>query len=754
MSVKLPEILYGPVSTAISIGLSSLFLFIFVVVNWFNVRMAVLAPIVSCLCYASSRNQITEKAVRHFFGILVGGIFCVIWLLILRGVSYAIDGSKDYNQYIAVACAAPWLLFFHMLLPRRLVSLSTTTLIFLTMTMYCGDDEAPDAFPLRAILSGCCGAMIPIGVAYLLDKFLMNHTRINPELTLVESKFWAYWDAILDEAFLPGSLADLDKRKINCLNALSQDHVSTLVGEKLLKCFSALSSLHSVVSNRSRSGILPGEICTALTELSSRRISSEPRLVNNIDKLETTMKEAIDSGPRSIQTIKVFLLVGLMRDFLSTLEDARGTSTDRPQFSIKQYVKVSFKGIKFDGQAILNALRFTVVMVGLGELLVYWDARDETVDTYALWAFVPALLVAEQIEYVGQAVREGFLYTLGAIAGSALGIVSLLANAGARPSFIAEYILVGMLGFSVQTVKRNWGDTGLIVIIAWIICVLGNFGLDPGEYDDSSSAGLNILWRVALYRAAITCFSVFVMSIFFIIIPINFARKTLENESINFASAMARIATDRLAFGGPDRGDCDTSVDGGEDSLSESPLFAMHAFATTWYPARKKYARAEFLRPKYPPLDHKLLLGTWSSFCSLLGILNRQSSFEFSCCIKPISVVEEAIRGVVRELEPLGTPAGLRDADVSLVKPRARQLREAISLGKRWLLTGEYTVEMLESEGIVSSFLLGICMVDFLKKWVILERHFGLYEETEGFPTNLCEHEEDGDELDLASYNV
>ena len=759
MPFKLPEVLYGPVCTTLSIGLSSLLLFVAVFVDWFNVRMAVLAPIVSCLCYASSLSSIVAKSTRMFSGILVGGVFCVIWLLILRGVSAAVTGTKDYDQYIAVACATPWLIGFHMLLPRRIVSLSTATLIFLTMTMYCGDDEAPDAFPLRAILCGCCGGLIPIGVAYLVDRFSMNHTRDYPELTYAESLLWRYWDLLLEEAVIPGSLPELEARRSAFVNGLSSKHITPKIGESFMRAFSALSSIHSVLSNRSRQGFLPGEICSALTELSSRRISSKPRLRYSIDKLQALTTESIDSGPRSILTLKVYLITGLMQDFLMAIDSVREEAPINSKWSLKTYCKDSFKSVRLSWVSFLHAMRFTCIMVGLSELLVFWDARDETVDTYALWAFVPTLLLAEQVMFVGQAVRQGLLYTLGAIVGSALGVVSLLANSGNRTSFIAEFILVGILGFTIQVRKPNWADTGIVLIVSWIICVLGNFGLDPAENNggsDASGGGLNILWRVALYRSAITCFSVFVMALFFILIPTNFANKSLENEAINFASSMARIAS-----GEPT--DCVTNSHSSSsgnghndrDKIEEPsyPIYSMHVFASSVYPAQQRFAEAELMSRRFSVIDSKLIQEVWSAFSSVLGVLNQSSkSYEsFSCCIKPITVLQEAIRGVMKELEPLSTPSGLRNADTSLVKPRARQLREAINLAKRWLLTGEYTAELIESEGIVSSFLLGICLVDFLKRWIVLERQFGLHEDMEGFPTNL----NDTDEVeDLESFNV
>jgi hypothetical protein len=616
------------------------------------------------------------------------------------------------------------------------------------MTMYCGDNEAPDAFPLRAILAGVIGAVVPLGVAVAVDKLLMKHTRESPELTFVESRLWGYWDLILEEAVLSGSTSDLDTQRSICMKALDAPEVPSKVGKQLLDCLSTLCSLQSLVCGKDRSGFVPGEICSSLMELRSRRISVKTNFSSSLDKLKSQTRDAMDTGPRSVSALRVYLMVPLIESFLQSVSEARKISSEKPEFSLKIYIVNSFKFLRFSWTKLAEAIRFSLVMVALGELLVYWDATDETVDTYALWAFVPTLLLAERVECVGQAIREGLIYTLSGLVGSGLGILCLLLNGGGHSSFIAELALIGVLGLAIQASKPRWGDAGLVVIVSWMICVLGNFGLDPS--DDASNnndtvGGLNILWRVALYRSAITCFSVLFMAICFVIIPTNFAVKNLDSLSLKFASKMAYYICDRMAVcNGNEETETAYKEDGATSrSNDSSELWSMHAFATAVYPAKRRFAKAECLAPKFSLLDTKVVEEIWGNFLSLPKVLHP---LVISTTSKPVLGLQEAIRGVARELESLSSEDGLRDAERSLIKPRARQLREAFSAAKRWLLTGEHTTDQLESEGIVSTYILGICLSDFLKKWVIVERHFGLHEEFE-IPTALRDNTDD--ELDV-----
>jgi hypothetical protein len=741
MAFKLQERLYGPVCAAVSIGICSLLLFVTVIVQWFNVRMAVLAPIVASLCYASSLFEIVERSVRNFWGIIIGGGVCVVWLVILRGVSNLITGSRDYNPYIAVAVALPWLIGFFVLLPRRVTSISTTTLMFLTMTMYCGDSEAPDAFPLRAILSGSCGALIPIAVAFIIDKSLMSYTRRKPHLTYMETKLWFYWDLILDEAIVPGIATDLYEQRSACLLAASSLQVPRNMGQRVLDCISALSCLHSIVSCKRSSCFVSGESSKALMELRSRKLGSKSQLGDSLEVLDSLSRESIDSGPRTVSNLRVFLMLEPMRLFLQSLQELRRLSSEPTKLKMVDSFRDLLRLPKISWVLLAEALRFSAIMVGLGELLVYWDAQDDTVDTYALWAFAPALLLAERVTCVGQAIRDGFAYTLGVLTGSVLGILALLVNAGARPSFIAEYILVGLLGLSIQVLRPSWGDTGLVIIVAWIICVLGNLGFDPSDSassDTDTTGGLNILWRVALYRSAITSFSVFVMALSFVVFPTSFASKSLDTESIAFASSIADTVCERLSPLGTDA-DCETEA--ALPGKRDCKLWMLHMFATEEYRSRQRYAKAECVRQRYGSLNADLMRDLWANFLGLLALIQNER-LVIANPLKPLAVLQEAIRGVVKELEPLSSFNGLTNAEVSLITPRARQLREAVSLVKRWLLTGDYTAEMLEQEGIIRTFVVGICMCDFLKKWVLVERHFGLHEEFE-FPRALRDNSND-----------
>lgn len=182
--------------------------FTVVIADRFVVHMAFLSPILSCLRYSDSFRELFAKTVQNTIGVCLGGLLCKLWIFIIRIVAYASTNSYNYNQYLAVAVSMPWVFAFHLLLPRRLVSATTTILVFQTLFMYSGYHDAPNTYPLRAVLPGCVGGMISMLVGYCVSRFFMQATFWPRKARSVHFSLSSTWDALIDEAISPGSACE------------------------------------------------------------------------------------------------------------------------------------------------------------------------------------------------------------------------------------------------------------------------------------------------------------------------------------------------------------------------------------------------------------------------------------------------------------------------------------------------------------------------------------------------------------------
>ena len=503
---RIPQRLYGSVTCAISILVCSILLFVGDFGDWLVIHMAILAPIMAALSYGDSFNAVLLKCVQNLAGVLIGGFLTMLWLVILRSCSLMIAMTPSYNQFVGVAVSAPWLLAFHLLTPRSAVSLSSLTLIFLTLVIYCGDNDYPDASPLKAILSGSVGSIVPVGVALLVHAVTHSGHTTGSSTAPFESGLWRFWDALVDEIIAPGNGIQLDRLRDECMMGMTHNtERSPQQGRRenqSLRCIESLTAIHALVKGRPCS--LSGAFCRHLMELKSSRRSE-----GAVDSLVLMSSELSSSNdPTRTASVRMTTLARLVSKLFGRIR--RLESTIAVQNSQSWFNLVSFGAFRKptcswpSKSALIDAFRFTAVLIGLAELLVYWDARDSTVDTYALWAMVPALLLAERVEYLGQAVREGAWFTLAAFLGSGLGIVSLLLNDTRRSSYVAEFVIALIFGFTLQ-VKVPTTRAGIIFVVSWMICVLGNLGLDSPT-SSPSTGSLNLLWRIALYRTASLAF--------------------------------------------------------------------------------------------------------------------------------------------------------------------------------------------------------------------------------------------------------
>jgi hypothetical protein len=550
-------------------------------------------------------------------------------------------------------------------------------------------------------------------------------------------ELWNLWDFVIHDAILGETSRDTETVKQACMHRILSVEVFDDVGKALTGSFSKLCAIKSLTSFRGSSQEwLPGEICIGLSELHSRRLCGKDLLTPCLDRLDVLVADTIDSGPNSLASIRILSMLSLMRGFLKDIEDLRMA---KPTWTLWSYLKASLKFKRPTWGSLAEALRFAIVMVALGEMLVYWDARDETVDTYALWAFVPTLLLAERVVYVGQGIVDGALYIIASLLGSGFGVLALVMNGGGRTSYIAEFTVIVVVGLAIQSGKPKWGDAGLVFIVAWMICVLGNYGLDPSESTaDDDAYGLNSLWRCALYRSTITCFSVFLMALMFILIPLKFAAKSLEDECLAFLAGLASSIVDHLSHEA-----CTMTSQGETEETIKN-----HVFVTQSFSDRLTFARAECTRHRHSLVSKNELVQLWASFCGLSAVA-EQGIGDPNTSIKSQSCLIEAIRGVISELEPLSTSAGIRQADVSLIKPRARQLREALNFARKALLTGDATYETLTCDGILQAISVGTLLRDFTCSWVRIEDTLGLHEDFDR-PTALRDMSDD--EADLEVY--
>jgi hypothetical protein len=87
-------------------------------------------------------------------------------------------------------------------------------------------------------------------------------------------------------------------------------------------------------------------------------------------------------------------------------------------------------------------------------------------------------------------------------------------------------------------------------------------------------------------------------------------------------------------------------------------------------------------------------------------------------------LLKEGISGVIGELERFSTESGIREAQLSMVKPRARHLSEWISFSKRRFCSN---VDM--PPGFSAAYLEAVVVADLVKRWLPIESHLDLHEE-------------------------
>ena len=488
--------------------------------TWFNVHMAVLAPIIACLCYGDSLIKIFRMAIVNITGVICGGLLGFLWIVILRIVSDSISGSLSYNAYYATLLSIPWLILFKSSAPTKIVSQTCLTLVFLSITMYSGDFDSPDAFPLRAILAGVIGCLIPciIGslLAVILNKIDHKDRLIGFDPAPYETSLSSYFDAIIDELIRPSPTRSLiDSKKDQCLRSIyletSSVKIITLpVREAMFACFSDILVLDEI----SRVG--PPQLShELLSELISLKSSHRTPLLAPSESVKIAFPHITSYFSHFAEyivireTMKVANFTSFFCAFVAEYE-----LNDSP---LLLPIWTAIRDPKSRTHALVDLVRFSCVFAALGLLLVLWDARDQTVDTYALWSFLPAFILYTRIDSVGSALVDGGTHLAATIVGGGLGLFCLLLNDSTNPmSSLTEFTITLLLGFVAEHhISPRYGQLGVVFTVTWIECVLGNLGHDPSE----SSDNLNSIWRVALYRMIIPCFAVFVVALSFLILP-------------------------------------------------------------------------------------------------------------------------------------------------------------------------------------------------------------------------------------------
>ena len=516
---------YGIITGTFAILISAVIVLVPSAAGWFDVHMAVLAPIVSCLCYGNSLEKVVGKSCRNAFSVIFGGLLSLVWVIILRVGSRGVSDTQDYNQYYAVALSFPWLLVFYLFSPKLVIEVHTLTLIFMTITMYSGDAGPPDASPLLAILSGLIGCFVSIVVSMLTCS--IGRSKKLAQLASFSSApfdfaILTYFDRLVD-AYITGSSESLDSVRADCLVQIAKVDTIGIYGNVVVhmnKSFELLCAIHSLL--RMHSAPIPGEICAQLVSLKSATNNLPSFLSSATDEsLEQLSFQLVYSTPSLMllpQLIKQFVLA--LNRYESSLHILMVQTEFTPKNLLNCLSRNRDRWSWIDGRRWADAFRFALVIVALSAILVLWDARDETVDTYALWSLLPALLLAGIITSIGQAIVDGARYLLSVFLGSGVGALCLLMNGSGRLGYIVEFALAIVVGLYGQEKIPN--DCGIVFVVSWIVCVMGNMSLDPDEtntVDPEDASGLNLLWRIALYRMAITCFSVFIMALSFIIIP-------------------------------------------------------------------------------------------------------------------------------------------------------------------------------------------------------------------------------------------
>lgn len=669
--VNVSERIFGPVVCGISVLAASIMVFTVVIADWFVVHMAILAPILSCLCYSDSFRELFAKTVRNTIGVCLGGFLSKLWIFIIRMVAYASTNSYNYNQYLAVAVSLPWVFAFHLLLPRRLVSATTTILVFLTLVMYSGYQDAPDAYPLRAVLSGCVGGMISLLVGYCVSRFFMKATVWPRKTECVHFSLSAYWDALIDDAISPGSACEVGKLKQDCLAAIcvmnEEDQSVTLAA---VRCFEILSALDWLLQSKGfvDCGRINAEGCARLIEMKSRNLFSHKTEVG-ISAAQSLVKAS--EGNIRLQAISPIMLEFAKRAIRFVSECDKSASLRRDTDLVLSSIFPVKWTPQVDKNALLKATRFSLAIIGLSQLLVFWDATDTSVDTYALWAFVPALLVTERIEYIGEAIVMGAWYLLSAFLGSGLGVISLLLSQAGRQSFLGEFIIILLIGLTVQSRRNQYGDSGLVFIFSWIICVLGNLGLDPSSdfVPPSGPNALNILWRIALYRSAITCFAVFAMALSFVIIPAPTAKSTMHAQAHAVVDRACRAAAAAVKSTASDR-EVDANIQY-EDFLTS----VLREYVTL-----QRWANAECLKNRNPAPDPSKISDLIIAVSAVMGGIGASDNSLSPGDYEPVVNLNDAnLR--------LGQALGSRDG--YQLRERTKEVRESYLKAKKWMLESQ-----------------------------------------------------------------
>jgi hypothetical protein len=456
---------FAIVSGIISVLLSSLLAAVPQLASGFDVHMAVLAPIVACICISDSFHGTVRKCLTNFIGILCGGLVSLLWIFIFHAVSNRLSNPTTYNEYYLVLLTSPWLFSFFVFLPRRYVSVSCAVMVLTTDVVYSGDGGTAVVSPLFSILSGFIGCLISVLVGSVLAIiFRSKSTRFASfESREFRTALLSYWDSLVDGLVAPEGFIETAHLRRECIPLLV-DKFTTIADPNALECFRIACILEEWVLYRKSIRIGPNSDMMALK---SNRWS---------DALPSNIPTEIES---------------VYRDFQISLSRLSGV-TRRPLFG---------PSIIQARPPIWTCVRDTVILTGLSLLLVLWDARDTSVNTYAIWALVPAIIISQ--ERLPSVV--GFACVFGALLGGLVATACLLVNGEDRLGYIAELVLVLMLGVGADVhFARIVDPMGKIFIISWIATLMGNLGVDKvGDPD---------LWRVGLYRTCIAGLGVFVVT--------------------------------------------------------------------------------------------------------------------------------------------------------------------------------------------------------------------------------------------------
>ena len=538
---------FGTVCCVISVLLCSSLIVVPAFADWFDVHLAVLAPLVACLCYGASLSTLLDQCFKNLAGVLIGGTASLLWILVLRIIAKTSNGSLDYNQYIAVFTFLPWLTAFHYLIPRSHVSFPFVPLLFTTLVMYCDENDYPESAPFRAMLAGILGALISglVGVAvdYAPSGGTLGGSCNSKDL---EEEMWMYYDVLLDEVVSEGPTEILETRRNRCLCSLDRYSKECRTDKRLTiltECFEALLAVEVILRRVKSAEPIPSEKSQMLVELKSDRLAS------CADSFRHTCMQLEKRNGSDVEPLRYTAFLEFVPLFLKGMDSS--TRQQRPNLlthlstRVEPYVKaIKCWSITYSRTRLIESLRFSIVFSGLSAMLTYWDARDSTVDTYAMWAFLPGLILADRVTSMGQAIVEGSRIFAESLIGSGIGFACLLIDSGVRVSSLFELLIVLLLGLTIRSYSHY---PGLILILSWIQCMLGNAGSDPSH---NNGEDLNTLWRVGLYRMAIISFSTFVSGLSFVVIPTCFSTHGIQKDIDQWISlGKDRVMNLPCAFG-------------------------------------------------------------------------------------------------------------------------------------------------------------------------------------------------------------